>query len=141
MAAITTRDDFARALLTELGLEPRQSKLVALVVWMQCEGSRATFNPLSSTLPMDGSTDFNSVGVQNYVSLEQGVKATAATLREDQPGYFEIRQALKHAHTARRIVKAVGNSAWGTSRGLMLDVLPQVKANYDLFATIAIGQT
>jgi len=40
----------------------------------------ARFNPLNDERKMPGSTGFNSVGVQNYESLESGINAVFSTL-------------------------------------------------------------
>lgn len=52
---------------------------------MAKEGTNAGNNPLATTLPWAGATDFNSVGVKNYPSFNDGVAATAQTLRTGYP--------------------------------------------------------
>lgn len=134
-----TRDDFARELLAGLDSPAQLSNLYALVAWMTAEGSEARFNPLATTRLMPGSTDFNSVHVQNYLNLEQGVHATVLTLRERGHRYGPIRRHLRRAHAAPKTLKAVEQSAWGTG-GLALKVLPQVRDDYKRWALMPIGQ-
>jgi len=75
-----TRGQFARALLPKVGAKVTTHNMRALMAWMQAEGDAGRFNPLNTTHAMPGATDFNSVGVKNYASFEDGVKATAETL-------------------------------------------------------------
>jgi hypothetical protein len=56
------------------------NNLVAMVAWQAQEGTRVAWNPLATTRGMPGATTFNSVGVKNYSSLEEGLQATALTL-------------------------------------------------------------
>jgi len=53
--------------------------------WQTHEGGSATFNPMNTTQPAGGTTDYNSVHVKNYPSRQVGAKATAQTLRN---GYY-----------------------------------------------------
>lgn len=137
-----TREEFARRLLPKIGAKVTQRNLWALVSWMQAEGSRADFNPLSTTLPMPGSTWFNSVGVRNYVDLEQGVEATAKTLNygadRGMYGYKPIRRRLRRNAWAYWTLRAVEASDWGTG-GLALRCLKQTKRDWDLYRSLPIG--
>lgn len=51
----------------------------------KAEGTSARFNPLATTLPAPGSTDFNSHGVQNYATAQDGIDAMARTLLSGYP--------------------------------------------------------
>ena len=139
-----TREEFAKALLDDLGLEPRKQRLTAIVAWASTENTLADFNPLATTKTMPGSTDFNDnvPPVQNYESFQQGVSATVATLEN---GYYQrVLDALRDAKRAREILVAVGRSPWaGASdsyRDLLLAVLKNVEANYNRYADTLIGQ-
>ena len=79
------RGTFAGLLLDALGAPRTDSNVAFLVAWMGREGTSAAFNPLATTLPWPGSTDFNSVGVRNYPTLAAGVAATAQTLTSGYP--------------------------------------------------------
>jgi hypothetical protein len=138
-----TRETFAKALLYELKAPATQRNLWALVAWMQAEGSTASFNPLATTQEMPGATDFNSVGVKNYVSFKQGVEATAKTLNHgadlDIYGYRPIRTRLRQNTWAKRTLRAVEKSIWGTG-GLALRCLPGVKQHWIYYRDLPIGQ-
>jgi len=137
-----TREDFARALLAEVGAKPTQRNLWALVSWIQAEGGDASYNPLNTTLEMPGSTDYNGVGVKNYQSFEQGVEATARTLNYGADrgiyGYKPIRRRLRHNAWAKWTLLAVERSIWGTG-GLALRCLPMVKHQWDHFRNLSIA--
>lgn len=137
-----TREDFARALLREIEAKPTHRNLWALVSWMQAEGGTASYNPLNTTLEMPGSTDYNSVGVQNYKSFGQGVEATAKTLDygadRNLYGYKPIRKRLRGGSWASLTLRAVERSIWGTG-GLALKCLPMVKRNWDHFRNLPIA--
>lgn len=141
--ALVTREQFARELLRELRLEPTKRRLWALLAWMQAEGGNARFNPLNTTLEMPGATNYNSVGVKEYVDLRQGVIATAKTLndgaRRNLFGYRPIRRGFVKNFWASRVLLAVERSKWGTG-GLALLCLPLVKVQWDKYRNLPIGQ-
>lgn len=143
MAEQVTREQFAKALLSQMGLAPTKRRLWALVSWMQAEGGNAKFNPLNTTHEMPGATDYNSVGVKNYKDLHQGVMATVKTLdygaRHNLYGYKPIRTGLVRNKWASKILWAVERSQWGTG-GLALRCLPGVKRNWDKYRKMPIGQ-
>lgn len=70
-----------------------RKNLNALLQWSKCEGTSARFNPLATTQPMTGATDFNTAHVKNYVDFEQGVEATRITITNRY--YPHIVQGLK----------------------------------------------
>lgn len=126
-----------------LGLEPTKRRMWAWVSWMQAEGGSAKFNPLNTTQEMPGATDFNWVGVKNYVSFKQGVQATIKTLnygaRHDLFGYRPIRQDLVKNAWASKTLLDIERSEWGTG-GLALKCLPGVKLFWDKYRVMPIGQ-
>jgi hypothetical protein len=114
---MTTRIEFARMLLAQLGLPDHVNNYVALCGWMGAEFSpgltdRARYNPLADERKMRGSTNFNSVGVQNYRSLTQGVEAITATLK--LPQHSDILRRLRTFAIATTTLTAVSNGTWGT---------------------------
>ena len=137
-----TREKFAQHLLAEIGAKPTKRNLWAIVSWVQAEGSNASFNPLATTQDMPGATKFNSVGVRNYTSFEQGIEATAKTLNygadRDLYGYKPIRKRLRGNSWAALTLRAVERSVWGTG-GLALRCLPMVKRNWDHFRNLPIA--
>jgi hypothetical protein len=95
------------------------SNELALVAWMEAEGSVARWNPFDTTEIVPGSTDLpgNPAHVQQYPSLEAGLNAFFETLASPDYGYPEILKALKTGNCACAVVEAVANSQWGTWRG------------------------
>lgn len=139
---MVTREQYARAFLARINAPRLRRNLWALVAWMQAEGGNARFNPLNTTLKMPGSTDYNSVGVQNYVTLDQGLEATVRTLtygaEHNLFGYRPIRRRLRLCRFAAYTLTAVENSAWGTG-GLALQCLPGVKRDWDHYRNLPIA--
>ena len=82
---MTDYNQFAGALLGALGAPNNGSTVGFLTAWMAREGTNAGNNPLATTEPWPGSTDFNSVGVKNYATEADGVAATVATLTGGYP--------------------------------------------------------
>lgn len=131
-----TRGQFANRVTKRLRAEVTLHTRRAWQAQMQAEGGDAAFNPFNTTLKMPGSTDYNSVHVQNYVSAEQGIEATAKTLLENGHGYEEIRRRLIRNESATRIVEAIGASDWGTDSTLALTVLGEIKRGIQSLADL-----
>lgn len=112
-----------------LGAEVTLHTRRALAAEAQSEGGGAKNNLYNTTLRLPGSTSYNSVGVQNYVSPEQGVVATVKTLKQHCCGYYKIRRRLRANAPARSIDKGFGESEWGTNLTLVLAVLEDVIHN------------
>ncbi len=131
--------EWARMLLESLGAPTCPDNLVVMVAWETAEGTAARWNPLATTLRMPGSTSFNSVGVQSYVSLEQGLRATVLTLRNgaESHGYGAILSALASCADATVTGQAINASDWcpGCVGGrYVIDIIPAVEAYYDTYA-------
>lgn len=107
-----SRHLWTRDLLAELGVPGTYYNALAVIAQIQAEGGQARFNPLNTTLKQPGSTDYNSVPVQNYTSWEQGLHATAATLR--QPNMALLMRALKQGSSSAAYWQALAQSPWGT---------------------------
>jgi hypothetical protein len=139
---MATRREFAKALLPEVGAEVTKRNMWALVSWMQAEGGHAKFNPLNTTQDWPKATTYNWVGVKNYASFEDGIKATARTLNygadHSQYGYRPIRARLRNNAFAYWTLRAVESSSWGTG-GLALKCLPWVKKSFAYYADQPIG--
>lgn len=140
---MTTREALARQLLPKIGARATKRNLWALVSWMQAEGGNAAFNPLNTTLDRPGATNYNGVGVKNYVSLAQGVEATAETLNYGADrgfyGYRPIRKRLRGNAWASLTLLAVERSVWGTG-GLALRCLPGVKRHWDYYRRLPVAE-
>ena len=130
------RNDYAHELLDSLRCKHTDANAWALIAWMQAEGGNALWNPLNTTLDVQGATDYNSVHVKNYPSANVGISATARTL--SQSNFAHILDHLKKGTNAKRTLRAVEHSDWGTG-GLALRVLPFVKAHYQSFASHTIA--
>jgi hypothetical protein len=120
--ALSTRRDFAVALLNSLGAAVTSQNLLAIMSWEVAEGGGfgglTAFNPLNTTLPMPGSRPVTRVGVQAYTSASQGLLATINTLRSGR--YSGIVAALRAGSSARAVEQAVAASPWGTGPFLLL---------------------
>jgi peptidoglycan hydrolase CwlO-like protein len=117
-----------------------RSNLITLVAWQYSEFTQAGWNPLADTLAMPGSTTFNSAGVQNYVSLDQGLQATRYTLVNGVGlGYGAILSELGACADPMSTARAVNASMWCRGCGggaYVVNDIPKVEANYDLYAQL-----
>jgi hypothetical protein len=124
-----TRGDWSKAFLGRIGAPITRRTMRVMLAWIQAENTKARCNPLATTQSMPNASDFNSVGVKNYVSLEQGLEATVKTLNYGADrglyGYGRIRYQLRKNFWAVRICAAIIRSQWGTGYHLFA-VLNQV---------------
>jgi Peptidase inhibitor family I36 len=115
-SCISTPTDFAHAFLNALGDPVSSSNVSAIVAWEDAEGGNwhntAEFNPLNTTLVLDGSHAINSAGVQSYSSWDVGVTATVDTINGS--AYSGVRSALHAGNNANAVASAVAASPWGT---------------------------
>jgi hypothetical protein len=129
---------WAGLFLGRMGAARCHSNLVVVVAWQYSEFTQATWNPLADTLPMPGSTGFNFAGVQNYVSLDEGLVATRTTLVNGGSfGYGTITSDLAACSDPMTTARAINASAWcrGCAGGsYVVDNIAKVEANYDLYA-------
>ena len=131
---------WAGLFLRAVGAPGCQANLITLVAWQYSEFTQAAWNPLADTLAMSGSTAFNSVGVQNYVSLDQGLQATRYTLVNGPAfGYGAILSGLVGCADPMSTARAINASMWcrGCAGGAyVVNDIPKVEANYDLYAQL-----
>lgn len=80
------------------------------------KGKSTKYNWLNSSRQYPGSTTYNSHGVQNYVSPQQGVQATVDTLTNGL--YDPILGALAKQAPLKNFAQAVYGSKWGTKTGI-----------------------
>lgn len=110
---MTTLAEWAHALLQAGGLVDDDGAVTAVVAWAAAEGSSAAWNPLDTTEPWEGATDYNSAGVKNYPDQAGGIAATLATLRNGL--YGPVLTALSTSPVdAYAVARAVGETPWGT---------------------------
>jgi hypothetical protein len=94
--------------------------------WGKCEsgadGSKAAKNnPCGTSQKMPGSKDFNSAGVQNYLTRFDGIRAMALML--NQPNMLSIRAALvTEPFSLKGFADAVIASPWGTDKACLYSV-------------------
>jgi len=138
-----TRGEFAQAFLKELNVPVTKNTMRVLLAWQQAEGDAGRFNPLNTTEDWPGATIFNGVGVKNYRSFDDGVKATVRTLNygadRNLYGYHRIRAALRRNERPWHALKAVEESSWGTG-GLALRVLRSVPVLAEIFRHHRLSQ-
>ena len=108
----TTDSNFYSKLLENLGAKPTEENLKFMYAWRQAEGKAGKYNPFNTTWNLPGSTNFNSVGVKNYKSLEDGMVATVKTLKN--PRYSCIVDGLKNDIGADEIARCQSLKTWGT---------------------------
>ncbi|HEY6680289.1 MAG TPA: hypothetical protein VI276_03690, partial [Actinomycetota bacterium] len=131
---------WAGLFLRAVGAPGCQANLITIVAWQYSEFTQAAWNPLADTLAMSGSTTFNSVGVQNYVSLDQGLQATRFTLVNGSAfGYGAILSGLVGCADPMSTARAINASMWcrGCAGGAyVVNDISKVEANYDLYAQL-----
>lgn len=102
--------------LHSLGAPATGQNIELLDAWHACEGGTARFNPLNTTQPERGSTDYNSAGVKNYPNRATGTKGTVDTLINGN--YDGIVFDLRNASLSASQIFARNSaefSTWGTS--------------------------
>jgi hypothetical protein len=115
-----------------------RDNMVAMVAWQVAESTQAAWNPLATTRRMPGSTDFNSVGVQNFQSLAQGLEATWGTIENgwEVYRYGAIVRSLRACGTALQTALSINASSWcpGCVDGqYVLNVVPRVDADLEAY--------
>lgn len=119
----TTDDEFYKKVLSCIGAEPTKDNMTFMYAWRQAEGGKATNNPFNTTQKMPGATNYNSVGVKNYKSSEDGIQATCKTLNNGR--YNDIVTGLKNDVGLAELSKMESLDVWGTG-----DLLAQVVNGY-----------
>ena len=133
--------DWADMLLRVVGAPGCRDNRVVVVAWQVQEFTQASWNPLATTHRMNGSTDFNSVGVQNYASLEQGLQATKETIDHgwDVYGYGAIVRSLRACAPALATAREIAASSWcpGCLGGdYVVGVVPKVDADLETYSSL-----
>ncbi|MEX1047532.1 MAG: hypothetical protein WD757_07760 [Actinomycetota bacterium] len=132
---------WASYLLHEMQAPACHDNLVAVVAWQVNEFTDAQWNPLATTYPMDGASDFNSVGVKNYISLEQGLDATRLTLVRGSSsyGYGDVIRSLRRCADAMKTAEAIRASSWcyGCTYGeYVTGLIPRIEADFTHYARL-----
>lgn len=108
----TSDDEFYRKVLQCLGAKPTKGNMSFMYAWRQSEGAKAKFNPFNTTKNMPGATKFNNVGVKNYKSMEDGIRATCETLKLGL--YTDIVNGLKNDVGLYELSRMKSLKKWGT---------------------------
>ncbi len=104
---------WGRDFLTKLGMPVTGENLRLMKAWQQAEGTAAQFNPLATTQSgFAGETRFNSVGVKNYASYQDGLDANIKAITNGR--YANILAAMQAGNSAETTAQAITNSPWGT---------------------------
>ena len=108
----TTDDNFYEKILNCLGAKPTKGNMAFLYAWRQSEGATAANNPFNTTMKMGSTSNYNSHGVKNYRSIDQGIEATCKTLR--LPYYRDIVSGLKDDVGLYELSRMKSLEKWGT---------------------------
>jgi peptidoglycan hydrolase CwlO-like protein len=133
--------DWAGRFLDSLGAPTCRDNLVVVIAWQANEFTAARWNPLATTHRMRRSTGFNKVGVQNYVSMTQGLRASEQTLMGGAAsyGYGAILGSLGRCADATSTAEAIRASAWcrGCSNGgYVTELVPIVERYFDRYVSL-----
>lgn len=110
-----SQEQWAYDLAVALGnTQPTGDTIRFLVAWQRAEGTSAAYNPLATSQDMPGATIFNSHGVKEYLSYQDGITATAITLGYDYSGYVAIREGIRTNDVALAL-QGLYASPWGTN--------------------------
>jgi peptidoglycan hydrolase CwlO-like protein len=129
-----TYAEWAKAFLRALGAPVVRSNMIVVIAWQAAEGTQATWNPLATTMPAEGASDFNSVGVKNFLSMEQGIDASIRTLMRPNFGYEAILDGLERGAHQMETAHAIQQSHWchGCAEGgYVIGIVPAVEKYYD----------
>jgi hypothetical protein len=134
-----TYEGWALRFFREMRVSRCRYNRVVLLAWQANENTRAVFNPLATTREMPGSWDFNSVGVQNFISRGQGLDATRLTIENgyDIYGYGAIVRRLDRCERPMATARAIRDSRWcaGCSGGrYVTGIVPSVLEAYRSYA-------
>jgi|SRR6185437_5972370 len=106
-------------LLAAIGAPSTPQNISFLDAWANAEGGSASYNPMNTTQPASGAMDYNSAGVKEYTSAQQGIVATAQTLEN---GYYPtILSGLKSGNPLTNAGSELNAelNKWGTGSGFL----------------------
>jgi hypothetical protein len=135
---MTTRAQWAPLFLTRIpGVVSYPEGIVAVVAWVDSEGSQALNNPLDTTEPWPGSTAYNSAGVRNYTDQADGLNASLATIMNGF--YGGILASLRARASADAVCMEVCASRWGSkpTPAVLLDV----RTHWSFVSSIQVAGT
>lgn len=106
---------FYKAVLEGLGAPASVNNLTFFQAWRQAEGGKAIYNPLNTTYRLGDNPPYNSVGVRNYETFDQGVQATVRTLKLSY--YKGIVQGLKDDKNPLTLAREQATKGLATWKG------------------------
>ena len=122
---------FINGVLNGLGAPTTADNEAFLDAQAQAENTTAANNPLATTQPYNGATNFNYKGVKNYPSLAAGIKATVDTLNPP-PGSVDYYPGIRNdlisgQYTALQIAQRNSKEldTWGTGSSAVIAQLNQ----------------
>lgn len=108
-----SQQGWIKDLLSALGAPASAANISSIVDWMAHEEPTSDWshwnNPMNSTQQLTGSQSMNSVGVQSYPSLSEGLRATVSTLNN---GLYEDILLQLRAGNGLRSGAEQGLSTW-----------------------------
>lgn len=110
-------ETWAHDFLTAGGFPTSPENMRAIKAWAQAEGGIQNNNPLNTTQGGYAGHSINSVGVMNYNSYDDSIKANLQALNNGR--YQNVIQALKQGTNAEAVGQAVEASPWGTGGGVL----------------------
>jgi hypothetical protein len=115
--------EWAYLWLVRLNVPRSLSNMKVVYSWMFWEsgGGGGMFNPLNTVQPWPGATDYNSIGVKNYLTWEDGQAANQTAVL--QPRFSTIMKELRNGQDTNGLIDAITSSEWGTTI-LRLRTLP-----------------
>ena len=107
------------SVLTAISAPVTKENISFLDSWANAEGGSAAYNPLNTTQPEPGATNYNSVGVKIFTDAQSGVTATATTLENGL--YPDLLAALRSGNPLAHITDAVKAqlNTWGTGSSFL----------------------
>ena len=111
---------FYRRVLQGIGAQFSTNSLVFMQAWREAEGGRASYNPFNVTRKTirgrkNDMFAYNSVGVQNYRTFEDGVQATVETLKLSY--YTGIVEGLKEGRNPLTLAREEASKGLATWKG------------------------
>ena len=111
---INTREDFATAVLTDLGVPVSATNMSNILDWMAAENPVSNWAPRNNPLN-NGFGSGGGSGLGSYPSLTVAAQDVAANLSAGNYGYGAITQALQSSAPQAQFTQAVVNSDWANS--------------------------
>jgi len=114
--AIPQIPDWRERILLGVGARPTTENLRFFDAWAHSEGGSAENNPFNTTQVSGQKRNYNDlgsgIGVQRYLTPQQGIDATINTLTNGR--YGNIIGALRAGDDAMKAAAALRDSPWGT---------------------------